>query len=201
MGDVESSLRTFLAFLATEKSTAVNRMHTSFNWAFGILSVFTVGIVSRTDFEKRYLSLFMLSVALVLLTHFFVRTAKDYVNQIRFAALQKHCLACLFSLSIDGKKVVADDLAKTIEDYFISWKSPKPVLLVLKKALFDHGFFALFSVLLALMVWVGTSINWNDIRPISIMLLAVVFETLILNDFRGFYFECDREESSMKGKD
>jgi len=176
-------------------------MHTSFNWAFGILSVFTVGVVSRVDFEKRYLSWFMLSVALVLLTHFFVRTAKDYVNQVRFAALEKHCLASLFSLSICGSAVAPEHVAQKVDNYFIAWKSPKPLGHVLTKTLFDHGFFPLFAVVLTLMVWVGSKIDWNDLRPITILVVLLILETLILNDFRGFYFQCDRDEESMKGKD
>jgi hypothetical protein len=199
--DPEANLRSLLTFLATEKSTAVNRMQTSFNWAFGILSVFTVGVVSRQDFEKRYLSWFMLSVALVLLSHFFVRTAKDYVNQIRFAGLQKHCLACLFSLPVSGSSVAHKEVASRVEQYFIAWKSPKPRSHVVAKTLFDHGFFPLFAVVLTLMAWVGLKINWNDFRPFTTLVFLAILETLILNDFRGFYFECDREEESMKGKD
>lgn len=201
MDDPEASLRSLLTFLATEKSTAVSRMHTSFNWAFGILSVFTVGVVGRQDFQKRYISWFMLSVALVLLTHFFVRTAKDYVNQIRFAGLQKHCLACLFSLSISGSAVSDGDLARNVDEYFIQWKSPKRLWHVLKKTLWDHGFFPLFVVVLILMAWVALNINWNDLRPLATLVFLVVLELIILSDFRGFYFQCGKEEVSMEGKD
>jgi hypothetical protein len=201
MNDLEASLRNLLGFLATEKSTAVNRMHTSFNWAFGILSVFIVGIASRQDFQTKYLSLFLFSVAFVLLNHFFVRTAKDYLNQIRFAALEKACLACLFSIKIENAETGMKELSQKVDCYFIQWRSPKPVVNVLNKTLFDHGFFALFVVVLTMIIWVGIKINWNDLRPIATILVAVGLVVVILKDFGGYYFECDKEESLMKGKD
>src|SRR5258708_38982691 len=155
MDDPEASLRSFLTFLATEKSTAVSRMHTSFNWAFGILSVFTVGVVGRQDFQKRYLSWFMLSVALVLLTHFFVRTAKDYVHQIRFAGLQKHCLACLFSLSISGSAASLPALTKNADEDFIQRKTPKRLWPFLNKTPWEHVFYPFVSSITTFMALGG----------------------------------------------
>ncbi len=61
--------------------------------------------------------------------------------------------------------------------------------------------FHMFAVVLILMAWGGLNINWNDLRPLSTLIVLVILEAVILNDFRGFYFECDKEEESMKGKD
>jgi hypothetical protein len=176
-------------------------MQTSFNWAFGILTVFAVGVVTRAGFPTSYLSFFLLSVALVLLTQFFVRTAKDYLNQIRFAALEKICLACLFSLNINANKPQLEDVAKGFDIYFVQWKSPKPLGNVIRKTLFDHGYFALYVVVLTLLIWVGVSMNWNDVRPIGTLVAVVVLMLITMKDFGGFYFHCDSEEESMKGKD
>ena len=201
MVDLEGTLSSFLRFLATEKSTAVNRMHTSFNWAFGILSIFIVGIANRPEFQKKYLSLFLLCVAFVLLTHFFVRTAKDYLNQIRFAALEKACLACLFSIRIENSEIQVGDISQKVDSYFIRWRSPKPLGNVLTKTLFDHGFFALFVVVLTMMIWVSVKIDWNDLRPIFTVVGTAALIAIILMDFRGYYFDCEKEEELMKGKD
>ena len=176
-------------------------MQTSFNWAIGILTVFAVGVATRAGSQTSYISFFLLNVALVLLTQFFVRTAKDYLNQIRFAALEKIRLACLFSLQMNGKIPELKDVAAYFDAYFVQWKSPKPLPNVIRKTLFDHGFFALYVVVLILLVWVGISINWNDFRPIFTLIAVVVLVMVIIHDFRGFYFKCDAEEQSMKEKD
>ena len=201
VADVESQLTNLLRFLCTEKSTAVNRMQTSFNWAFAVLTVFIVGVSSRPGFPGTYMSFFLLNVAFVMLCHFFVRTAKDYVNQIRFAALEKTCLACLFSLSIDGKTPQFTDVGKHFELYFVEWKSPKPLANVVRKTLFDHGYFILYAVVLTLLTWVGFKINWKDLRPFAILVGTGSVAIIMLRDFGGFYFKCAGEEESMRGKD
>lgn len=197
----EDSLRTFLQFFCNEKDTVVARMHASFNWAFVILSVFAVGIVARAGFPKDYLSLFLLATALVLLSHFFVRTCKDYVNQIRFTALEKHCLASLLSLKIGGGEAALSNLRLLVDKYFLRWESPKPRAKVIRKTLFEHGFFALFSVVLTLIAWVAGNINWHDIRPIAVVVVAALLIYRIVSEFGTYYFKCDGEEVSMRDLD
>ena len=202
MVDVDKSqLTNLLRFLSGEKSTAVNRMQTSFNWAFAVLTIFVVGVLSRTGFPN-VLCFFLLNVALVFLSHFFIRTAKDYVNQIRFAALEKSCLKVLFSLPSEGKEPDWSELGAEFDKYFVQWRSPKPIRNVVKKTLFDHGFFALYVVVLILWFWVAVSIKFWSLRPLATFLATAIYILLIMRrDFGGFYFSCDSEEATMRGKD
>jgi hypothetical protein len=199
--EAEAQLTNLLRFLSTEKSTVITRMQTSFNWAFGILTIFAVGVSTRPGFPESHLSFFLLIAALVLLTQFFVRTSKDYVNQMRFAALEKVCLGCLFALKVDGADPHIKEVGAKFDQYFIQWKSPIRLPNVIKKTLFDHGYFALYIIVLTLLVWVGVKMDWNDYRPILTLVVGVVVVVIIVHDFWGFYFQCDREEESMKGKD
>ena len=198
VADERNFIETFVKMLPTEKGTVVARMHNSFSFAFGVLTLLSAALVVREGgFKSDNVSWVALNGGIVLLAHFFIRTTKDYLNQIRFAHLQKVCLAFLSGKSRDWtfEKVVGD-----IDRYYVRWEAPMYKGKAVKKSILEHG----FGILLLLLAAGHFIVGWSVLRQDCYWALTLVAAVLVAvvdigKALSSFYFRCTVEAETMKG--
>jgi hypothetical protein len=147
--DTEWLTTTLLAHFESLLGTNMSYLHNAHNWALTILVGGVVVLTARTSFPD-YLSLAALSVLLLVLIHFAVRTAKAYVNVMRWGTLERQIIRAKLTQAtlVDWGVVV-----NKIEQLHCAWSSPLPLHDVAYKVLFELGFFYFLIVVVALIAY------------------------------------------------
>ena|SRR3989442_1853010 len=160
-------IKTFFNLTPTEKATVVARMHNSFNFAFAVVTLLASALVLRKDgFKPDEISWVILNLSIPLLGHFFIRTCKDYLNQIRFSHLQKVCSSSLAGVSPRSY----DEIWAQIKLYYIDWTAPTSRFEVIRKSMTEHGFLILLIPIFLAHVYVG----WFLLRQNPYMWLTLI---------------------------
>ena len=84
-----------------------------------------------------------------MIVHFAIRSAKNYLNIVRFAKLEREALKCNLKINSGSPKNFLD----AVEKYHISWRSPLAVSTIVKKVIFEFGFLYIFGFV-CFMYWV-----------------------------------------------
>lgn len=166
---------------ATEASLA--QLNNSVNWAmtltlavsgFIIQSVLTAD-APYTDFKLLVLiGLELLGFAL--LANFFARTAKSYLNVIRFSLVERQALRACFEISGSIYRLTHDT-----EEYYVEWGNPISIKRTIQKVLLEFGFVYWFLINIALTVYLCTMVSCNSATyvyvgvPLS-WLIIILFE-------------------------
>jgi hypothetical protein len=135
----------FRSSLSSQISVAMTYLHNTTNWS---LTIFAAGVgasVVQGRFPSDH-SHIIISIILVVLAHFFVRTCKAYINVMRFTSLDKLMLA----------NISTEEPARSydlIDRYYIQWVCPISIKIILVKTLFELGFAYMWGVLLSLSIY------------------------------------------------
>ena len=173
---------TYYPTLDTAISTSYNYMHTTLNWAISIITAVVLLVMLRESFPDR-LSWIILSVALILISHFAVRTGKGYLNTLRWSTIQREIL--LWTLDHNSSATSSEDSnlsAQTIRTYHTEWQSPISVFSVLHKLFFDLGFLYLYSIVIVVLAYVAWLVQINA----KLYLVTAFCITLAILEFLQF---------------
>lgn len=154
---------TFANSIAAQISTSMSYLHSTITWAVTAFAGGTGVIIINDNFPNGNSQL-LLAVLFLVLAHLFVRTAKAYLNVMRFTALDKWII-----VNMEKGNYAACSLA--IRKYYVDWVSPLPTRTVLLKTLFELGFAYMWVALIGLFVYASWT-NMNNI--IWLMVLAHV---------------------------
>lgn len=163
---------TYLAHLASLIDSNMSYLHTTLNWAVTVLLGGGVFITSRASFPD--LTSYQGGlIMLIVLVHFGVRTAKAYLNVMRWTSLEKHILNAVISDEAEWQRILGK-----INDYHCLWISPLTLKSIVWKVMFELGFFYLFliTVLLICYTLVNVGPGYLTLTELAITLLLVVFE-------------------------
>lgn len=164
----ESALRVTDAFLNAYASScrnaaeqALKSLDSAINWALTLtlaLLAFVVntGVIKELpNTQAALLLLVVIATGFPMLVHFGIRAAKNYLNVIRFAKLEREALKC--NLSIEGES--KSRFLVAVHNYHVGWKGPIRASRIAGKVLFEFGFFYLLALAGGMFWYVARNVN------------------------------------------
>jgi hypothetical protein len=160
--------------LDTAIGTAYSYMHTTVNWTISLSSAVVLFISTRTTFPDET-SWVALCVAAMLVSHFASRTAKGYINVLRWAAIQRIILRGICD-------TIDESAASAVMVYHIKWISPVHFRTVIGKLLFELGFVYLYAGIVALLFYTAPHVKGTTpiIALTGVTVVAIVVEFVSL---------------------
>jgi hypothetical protein len=166
--------------------SAVANLHTSISWTqvalLGVLA-FAFSKDSGTDGLIRGAAL---GVAWMLITNFAIRSAKNYINIMRFNLLRRSSLEFALGLQLtpERKKEHFLQWAITVRHYHVLWESPLRRGRLAKKVLIECGFFGPYVAIVALscyLIRITSPVNWPHVASVGAgLFLAILDVSLFL---------------------
>jgi hypothetical protein len=161
----------YMPQLASLLDSNMSYLHTTLNWAVTVLLGGIVFVATRPTFPDG-LGLVGLEILFVVLGHFAVRTAKAYLNVIRWSSLEKHILGAIIN---DADQAGWKTIKGKILSYHYEWKSPLTARDIAQKVLLELGFFYFFAVVLALIIYAAHSVGIGVEVVISFIVTSALF--------------------------
>lgn len=143
-------------------------LNATVNWAMTICSGGIAAVVLSNSFPSGN-SYILLSVLFVVLGHLFVRTAKAYINVMRFTTLHKLIFSAIASNNYDASFAA-------VQRYYVEWVCPLSVDTVLKKTFLEFGYLYLWGFMLVIFLYCAT--GWQIVLGLLshvVVLLDVYF--------------------------
>lgn len=173
----ESVVCAYISSMREAAEQSLKSLDSSINWALtstmATLAFSISAIIEnvRMDGDVIGFLLSILGVCISMQFHFAIRSAKNYLNILRFSKLEREAVKYAF-------KTEGADLSKlktAIIEYHIEWKSPVTLGCVAKKVVFEFGFFytAMISTMLFIFIAVKLPIE-KFYEPIIILLLVIM---------------------------
>jgi hypothetical protein len=168
---------------------ALASSNTAVNWSLTLtlgVMAFTIQFIlpnASSELPTLFFTLLVLAVTIAMIAHFAIRTAKGYINVVRFAALERAALAQVMmssSIPLDEKLQSYTNFANFVQTYHMLWKSPVSLQVVFRKVLFEFGY--LYHVaLLATAFGYVTYLSGSKQLPAAIIVLfllgiVIIFE-------------------------
>lgn len=157
LGDWISDI--YLPTLSEEITHALDQLHNATNWGLTLVTAGLLAVIARDGFPDD-ISVYGLSVLLVLCGHFSVRGMKGYINVIRFSLIQKLALSYRLAAKGAGPELLA--LEHAIRAYHVSWYLPITRRTVYWKGSTELGFGYILVLLVGLL---GFSVLSVPTRP------------------------------------
>lgn len=164
----ESSAHVTDAFLNAYASScrnaaeqALKSLDSAINWALTLtlsLLAFVVNagvIKGLPNPEAALLLLVVIATGFPMLVHFSIRAAKNYLNVIRFAKLEREALKC--NLRIEGES--KSEFLAALHNYHVGWKGPIGASRIVGKVLFEFGFFYLLAIVGGMFWYIARNVN------------------------------------------
>jgi hypothetical protein len=161
---------TYLAHLASLIDSNMTYLHSTLTWAVTILLGGLGFVVTRSSFPD-HVSFVSVLVLIVVLGHFAVRTAKAYLNIVRFGALEKHVLLSY----LHDKPETWWQIRSRIIQYHCDWSSPLEFKSVAYKLLLELGFLYFFGIAIGLAIYILFAVG-----PTCYMMAGFVGALLLL---------------------
>ncbi|MBI1731055.1 hypothetical protein HYR53_10650 [Candidatus Acetothermia bacterium] len=140
---------TYYSYLGNQINTSMTYLHSTVNWANTLLSLGMALVVSSTTFPDPF-GLIGLLFIFTIMNHFAIRTAKAYLNVIRFSTLQKHILK--LSVEEDPEADWSGIKEKAMQ-YDYDWTSPLTMRDLLYKVVMELGFMYYYLIIVILLIY------------------------------------------------
>jgi hypothetical protein len=190
------------AAMEANVQSAVSNLHTSISWTqvalLGVLA-FVFSKDSGTDGLIRGAAL---GVAWMLITNFAIRSAKNYINIMRFNLLRRSSLefALGVQLNPERKKEHFLQWANTVRHYHVLWESPLRRRRLAKKVLIECGFVGPYAVIGALSCYpicITCPVNWPHVAGVGAgLFLAIVDVSFFLK--QSLYLKNIRPDARLQ---
>lgn len=131
---------------------ALDYLHNSVNWGLGVVTGIIAIVLIRTGFPD-LISWFILWFSLILTMHFATRTAKGYLNVIRWSTIQRHIIDHNTGRSPDRPTLAS--VLEHITKYHREWQSPLTRGDVVVKVVRELGYGYFLLLPLGLIAYVG----------------------------------------------
>ncbi len=161
---------TYFQYLVAQTSTSMNYLHTTISWTTTLLPVGVALIVASESFPDPF-SLIGLLFIFIIMNHLAVRTAKAYLNVMRYSTLQKQILKLTLE---SGEESDWQNLKKKILQYDFEWISPLPLGDLIYKVFMELGFVHYYLIIILLLLYTLFNIEW-DPNLLGVALLGLFF--------------------------
>jgi hypothetical protein len=126
----------YLPSLTEQITNSLDYLHNAINWGLVVLSGTLVVVLTNVPYRDTT-TLPALLVILVLCVHFFCRTARAYINVIRFSLVHRAITNRVLSINALSSEI---DPVEAIRTYIVQWKLPLRRVDVFRKVLFELGY-------------------------------------------------------------
>ncbi|GAB3146699.1 hypothetical protein GCM10027290_28870 [Micromonospora sonneratiae] len=167
-----------LAMTTDQLSTAMEYLHNATNWGLVLVSGSLIAMVASGLFPSEA-ALYVVLIALVFSVHFFTRSAKGYINVIRFSLVQRVILDWKLSLNALSTNSSPMD---AVRKYVVEWRLPLKRSDVFVKMLVELGYGYLISLSLALTGYLMLAVPVHP-RMVAALALAVLLAATELTFF------------------
>ena len=140
---------TYLGHLASLLDSNLTYLHSTLTWAITLLLGGVGVVVARPTFPDRT-GVIALLVLAVVVGHFAVRTAKAYLNVMRWSSLEKRIIRGFLTTV---EEITWESDRDKILQYHCSWESPLGFGAVAYKVLFELGFAYFWGIALGLLFY------------------------------------------------
>jgi hypothetical protein len=150
--------REHIRTMETSLQSAVGHLQTSMSWS---QTVAALGITAFLAASEPTLKACALSLSIILTASCSTRSAKNYINIIRFGIMHRRSL--IFSSACAAKSknisILLKSWADGINDYQINWKSPVSRATTVRKVLFEFHYVYMFfiQIAIAIKIWIENS--------------------------------------------
>ncbi|MEV4119569.1 hypothetical protein [Micromonospora sp. NPDC049645] len=172
--DIEAN---YLESLTAEKSASLTELQNATTWGLTIITTGALFIVGRATFPD-YLSLLGLLVLMVLATHFTTRTAKGYINVVRWSLIQRMLISGFLDEvpDIEGRRQV-------IRAYHLDWALPVRRRDVVWKSLVELGYGYIFVLLVGAVVYCLTELPLalHHYLALAVALGMILFDLVVFS--------------------
>jgi hypothetical protein len=153
-------------------------------------------VATRSSFPD-HVAFVSLLILMLILGHFGVRTAKAYLNVVRFGALEKH----LILNYLNNEAEVWPEIRSRILTYHCDWSSPLAFRSVAYKLLFELGFVYFLGIVMGLALYVlfAVGFQWRLLAEFVAALFVLALE-IWLGLLRSAYFSSVRPDEIARAQ-
>jgi len=177
--------------------SAVGHLQTSMSWS---QSVVAVGISAVLAVSDPMMKAAAIALSMVLTASCCTRTAKNYINVIRFGILHRRSLLLAAAHAANSSNLAKqlDQWQIGVRDYYLAWISPVSRQTVMRKSLLEFHYVYMFAVQLgiAIKLWLDNSSDGAVQRVIVIGVTIAVLEVAHFL-FASPYLKEYREDADM----
>jgi hypothetical protein len=141
-----------LGYCGQQTESGLTRIETANNWTLTVTLGTIIAVTGSNNFPDSR-SLVILLGTLGLVVHFMIRSAKGYINTLRFGMISK---TALISLSEDKDH---NDLMDQVVRYAVEWRLPLTKGRVWLKVLTEFGYGYVISILITLATYSALHVN------------------------------------------
>lgn len=164
----------------TEATTrSLNYLHSSINWS---LTLVTAGVAFQASARSEFLDrniVYILPAFIIIITHFFVRSAKGYINIMRYSTIQKMIISYTTYSSFR-----IDEIRDCVETLDAQWASPIRMGTILYKLMFEFGFLYFYAFIVMFSAIMHPAI---DLSCANIVVLTAGVVFAVLEVYFGLY--------------
>lgn len=166
----------YFAQLTVLLDSSMTYLHTTQNWCITTLLGGAIFVLSRQTFPDQT-SAFISILLLVATLHFAIRSAKAYVNVMRYSTLQKHILNFVLQ---SGDALTEKQLIASVHMHHYGWVCPLKRRHIATKILFELGFAYFGGIVVALcaVTLVANPLEWHTWLAIGVASVAIAIEVL-----------------------
>jgi hypothetical protein len=161
-------------------TSSIEYLHTTINWTLTVLSGGLAIVMAGRNLDPAILWIGTLAV-LVTCVHLLVRSAKGYINIMRWVTIDNSLV--LYAIATESDKATAfNEVIHSIKEYHLNWMCPLTRKDVFYKLLFEFGYSYFFAICIGLTVYVAMSItiDWFSIASAILATFFVVLEIYLL---------------------
>lgn len=166
----------YFSSMTDKINASLDYLHSTITWSITVATA-GVGLITAQATYPDMLSMLLSLLLLILLTHFFARAGKAYMNVVRYAAIQRRLTYWILSVATpDGEHQAVSDIRDCITYLDLEWRSPVRPATVLRKLLLECGFAYLYMGVFGLVCFTAVGINTlaSYLAALAALLLIVL---------------------------
>lgn len=157
----EATLNAYANTARQAAEQSLKSLDMAVNWALTMtlaVLAFTLNLsvvmADSLKVHQRLELLMIIALCACILNHFSIRAAKSYLNVVRFSKLEREAVR----LNLEIKPFSPTRFKKVVATYHLEWRSPLKGKTILRKILFELGFFYLALFLGILYIYVAKEV-------------------------------------------
>jgi hypothetical protein len=158
--------RSFYRTIAQSVDINMTYLNQTVNWSITIFAGALGAAIVQEKFPN-FNTQILLAILLVVISHFFVRCSKAYINVMRYTSLDRYIIA---AMALSDYEVAFGAIVK----YHVQWVSPLAARTVLYKAFVEFGFIYMWLVVAGLYAYALYE-AWS----ISALVLVIIAHVLM----------------------
>ncbi len=178
-------------------SRSLTYLHTTINWAL-TASTAAIGIIFAQQLINKSSGIIILILVAILITHFFSRSCKTYINVMRYSGIQKHIEHFIIK---DQSRFEYERILKIIYELDVLWYCPIKPRTIIYKVSVEFGYLYVYLIIYTTIIYalsVTNTGNWAHILVIFGTIFCI-FE-IYVNLFRSPYLRTVRVDDLIENQ-